>query len=96
MILLTRLDRQEVALNPDLIESIEARPDTTIRLVTGQSQVVREKVHEVIERIAAWRTELLGRAGLAGLVARPLSRAQLRPSLADVDELDDDRQEIPA
>jgi len=96
MILLTRLDRQEVALNPDLIESIEARPDTTIRLVTGQSQVVLEGVREVIERIACWRTDLLRRAGLAGLVARPLSHAQLRPDTATADGIEDDREEVHA
>ena len=44
MIRITRLDRAEFVLNCDLIESIEARPDTTIRLVTGQSRVVRESL----------------------------------------------------
>jgi len=71
MIRVTRLDRHEVALNCDLIESIEARPDTTIRLVTGQSQVVREGVNEVLELIRAWRASVLERAGLAGLLAHP-------------------------
>jgi uncharacterized protein YlzI (FlbEa/FlbD family)/flagellar basal body-associated protein FliL len=72
MIRVTRLDRHEIALNCDLIESIEARPDTTIRLVTGQSQVVREDVGEVLERIRAWRASVLERAGLAGLLAHPV------------------------
>jgi len=71
MIRVTRLDKHEVALNCDLIESIEARPDTTIRLVTGQSQVVREGVNEVLELIRAWRASVLERAGLAGLLAHP-------------------------
>ena len=69
MIRVTRLDRQEFALNCDLIESIEARPDTTIRLVTGQSRVVRESVDEVLERIRAWRASVLEFAGLPGLLA---------------------------
>jgi flagellar protein FlbD len=77
MIRVTRLDKHEVVLNCDLIESIEARPDTTIRLVTGQSQVVRENVSEVLERIRVWRVSVLERAGVAGLLAHPISPAPL-------------------
>lgn len=73
MIRLTRLDRCEVALNCDLIESVDARPDTTIRLVTGQSHVVRESVAEVLERIRDWRASVLERSGLAGLLAQPIT-----------------------
>jgi flagellar protein FlbD len=68
MIRLTHLDQREFALNCDLIESIEARPDTTLKLVTGQSQVVRESVDEVLERIVAWRASALVRAGVGALV----------------------------
>ena len=71
MIRVTRLDRREIALNCDLIESIEAKPDTTIRLVTGLSLVVRETLDDVLERIQAWRASVLQRAGLAGLSAAP-------------------------
>jgi len=62
MIKVTRLDRQEIALNSDLIELIESRPDTTLRLTTGQSLVVREALDEVLERIASWRARVLERA----------------------------------
>jgi uncharacterized protein YlzI (FlbEa/FlbD family) len=70
MIRVTRLDRQEFALNCDLIECIEAQPDTTIRLVTGQTRVVRESLDEVLERMREWRASVLERAGLPGLLAR--------------------------
>jgi flagellar protein FlbD len=73
MIRVTRLDKHEIALNSDLIESIEARPDTTIKLLTGQSQVVLEGVGEVLERIRVWRASVLERAGLAGLLQHPLT-----------------------
>jgi len=69
MIKVTRLDRQEIALNSDLIEWIESRPDTTLRLTTGQSLVVRETLDELLERIAAWRARLLERAGLPAQLA---------------------------
>jgi flagellar protein FlbD len=73
MIRVTRLDKHEVVLNCDLLESIEARPDTTLRLVTGASLVVRESVEEVLEAVRTWRAGVLVRAGLAGLVAHPLA-----------------------
>ena len=77
--------RREVALNCDLIESLDARPDTTIRLVTGQSLVVREDVAQVIERIRAWRVGLLRDAGapaLAGQPLVPLLTSEVREALA--------------
>jgi flagellar protein FlbD len=96
VIRLTRLDRHEVVLNCDLIELVDARPDTTIRLVTGQSQVVRESVDEVLARIRDWRASVLERSGLAGLLAHPITPvlcAPLGPTLA---ERADEELEIPA
>lgn len=98
MIRVTRLDKAEFVLNCDLIESIEARPDTTVRLVTGQSRVVRESVDEVLERIRQWRASVLARAGLPGLLA---SAPLLPPVLADEDPDEDELHvsaelEIPA
>jgi flagellar protein FlbD len=92
MIRVTRLDRHEVVLNCDLIESVDARPDTTIRLVTGQSQVVRESVEDVLARIREWRASVLAQSGLAGLLAHPITpvlRAPLAAALAEAaDESD--------
>ena len=101
MIRLTRLDRQEIALNCDLIESIEAQPDTTIRLVTGQTRVVRESVDEVLERVREWRASVLERAGIPGLLAHaPIltSGNGARPRALVLPACDDDRAalELPA
>jgi flagellar protein FlbD len=101
MIRLTRLDRQEVVLNCDLIESVDSRPDTTIRLVTGHSQVVRESVEDVLTRIRDWRASVLERSGLAGLVVHPVSPVLAFPLVhALAAERDDAREdhalEIPA
>ena len=74
MIKLSRLDRQEIALNCDLIVSIEAHPDTTLRLTTGESLLVLESVDEVVHRIADYRSSVLRCAGLPALLtsgARP-------------------------
>jgi flagellar protein FlbD len=55
VIALTRLNGSVFVLNADLIETIEATPDTVISLVTGKKYVVREKVEEVIDRIVEFR-----------------------------------------
>lgn len=55
MIALTRLNGSVFVLNADLIETIEATPDTVISLVTGKKYVVQEKVEEVIDRIVEFR-----------------------------------------
>lgn len=69
MIRVSRLDRHEIAINCDLIESIEEKPDTTIRLVNGQSLVVREELEEILRRIAEYRSRVLARAGWAALLS---------------------------
>lgn len=45
----------EFHLNPDLILTVEASPDTTISLTTGHKLVVRETVDEVVAAVRAWR-----------------------------------------
>ena len=65
MIRLSRLNHQEIAINSDLIEYVEAKPDTTVRLVTGDSILVLESVDEVIRRIVGFRRMLLCSTGLA-------------------------------
>ena len=70
MITLTLLDRQEIALNCDLIAWIRANPDTTVRLVGGDTLVVLEPVEEVVRRIAAYRSKVLGDAGILGALVR--------------------------
>lgn len=97
MIRLTRLDRHEVVLNCDLIESVDSRPDTTIRMVTGHSQVVRESVEDVLARIRDWRASVLERAGLAGLLAHPITPVLTLPLAHALQvETDDAAMEIPA
>jgi flagellar protein FlbD len=71
MILLSRLNQREVAINCDLIEWVEAMPDTTVRLVSGESILVLEPVDEVIRRIVEYRRSVNVPAGVpAALLAR--------------------------
>ena len=59
MIRLTRLNRVPLVLNSDLIEHVEATPDTVIALTTGQKIVVLESPEEIIRRIVDVRSALV-------------------------------------
>ena len=59
MIYVTRLTHSSVVLNSDLIEHIEATPDTVITLTSGQRITVRESAGELIESVRAWHQSLL-------------------------------------
>ena len=49
-------------LNPDLIVTIEATPDTVATLTTGARIVVCESPEEVVRRVRQWRTGVLADA----------------------------------
>ncbi|WP_318751395.1 MULTISPECIES: flagellar FlbD family protein [Thermaerobacter] len=55
MVRVTRLDGRELVVNAELIELLEATPDTVITLSTGRRLVVRESVAEVVRRVVAYR-----------------------------------------
>ncbi len=55
MIELTKLNNKKVVINSDLIESVEAMPDATISLITGNKFVVRETVPEVVDKIIEFK-----------------------------------------
>jgi flagellar protein FlbD len=59
MITVTRLNGPAFALNPDLIERIEATPDTVVHLVSGANYVVRESVEEIIARVREFRATVV-------------------------------------
>lgn len=62
VITLTRLSGQRFALNPDLMERIEATPDTVISLVDGTKHVVTENVEEVVRRVRHYRASVVALA----------------------------------
>jgi flagellar protein FlbD len=55
MIQLTRINHIPLVLNADLIEHIEATPDTVISLTNGQKMVVLESTEEVVRRVIEFR-----------------------------------------
>ena len=59
MIRTTRLNDSEIVLNADLIEVIEATPDTVITLIDGTRFVVCEDPDELVYRIQQYRAAVL-------------------------------------
>ena len=59
MIRVTRLNGEQFALNPDLIERVEAHPDTVAFLVDGTKYVVKETVDEMLSGIREYRAGIL-------------------------------------
>jgi len=55
MVKVTRLNDAELVINADLIEFIEAIPDTIISLTTGKKIMVKESIDEIIDRVARFR-----------------------------------------
>jgi flagellar protein FlbD len=53
---------EELQLNPDLITTVEAHPDTVITLATGSKVVVSEGPDEIAEAVRMWRAEILDEA----------------------------------
>ncbi|MFC1606765.1 flagellar FlbD family protein [Candidatus Latescibacterota bacterium] len=58
MIHITRLNKSEMVINADLIEFIEATPDTILTLTTGQKIIVREKVEEVVDKVIQFKRQI--------------------------------------
>jgi flagellar protein FlbD len=62
MVEMTRLNGHPFLVNADLIKHVEAIPDTTLTLVTGEKMVVLESCGEVLARTLVWRASLLREA----------------------------------
>jgi flagellar protein FlbD len=62
MIVLTRLNGPTFALNPDLIERVDANPDTVVTLVGGIKYVVAEPLDELLARVREFRGQVIAAA----------------------------------
>jgi len=58
VIKVTRLGGRPFYLNSDLIESLEAVPDTTLQLTTGKRVIVTESAEDVIQCIVEFRRDI--------------------------------------
>ncbi|OGR57693.1 MAG: flagellar protein FlbD [Elusimicrobia bacterium GWC2_51_8] len=58
MIKLKKLNGFEIIVNAELIESVEATPDTVISLATGNRFIVRDSVEEVVARVVEYKKKV--------------------------------------
>ena len=70
MIALHRLVNPEhpLYLNPDLLQQVEANPDTVVTLANGSRFVVSESPGEIADLVADWRAGVIARALATPLV----------------------------
>lgn len=57
MIKLTRLNDSLFVINTDLVEFVEAIPDTIITTTTGKKLMVKESVDEVVHRVVEFKRQ---------------------------------------
>ena len=62
MIKVTRLNKSQYLINSDLIETIEATPDTVITLIDGKKYIVTESPDIILEKIIVFRSKIFERA----------------------------------
>jgi len=72
VISVTRLDGSEFIINSDLIETVEATPDTVISFAHDKKVVVRESPSEIVDQVIRFRRRISNDPG--ALVASPEQR----------------------
>jgi flagellar protein FlbD len=60
MISLRRLNNQAIMVNADLIESLEATPDTVVTLTSGNKLLVRDSMEEIQAKIVDFKRRIHG------------------------------------
>ena len=60
MITVTRLHGAALVVNAELIELVEATPDTHLTLTDGRQLIVQESPDEVVARVIAYRRAAYG------------------------------------
>jgi flagellar protein FlbD len=55
MIAVKKFNKEEMVVNADMIESIEATPDTMICLTTGRKIPVRDSVEDVVKKVIRYK-----------------------------------------
>ncbi len=58
MIEVTTLSGRSIWINPHQIETAEAKPDTTLTMLSGKHIIVREDIQTLVERIVDYRRRL--------------------------------------
>lgn len=57
MIQLTRLNGNKFLINSDLIEIVDANPDTVITLINDHKFVVKENMQDVVDKVIEYKRQ---------------------------------------
>jgi flagellar protein FlbD len=66
MIELTSLSGKKLWVNPHQIETMEAKPDTTLVFIYGKTIVVAESPADVVAKIVAYRARIASSVATGG------------------------------
>ncbi|WP_418790236.1 flagellar FlbD family protein [Phosphitispora sp. TUW77] len=58
MIKVIRMNGSELVINAELIEFIEATPDTVLTLTTGKKFVLKDSVQDLIDKVMEYRRSI--------------------------------------
>ena len=58
MIKLHKLNGAEIVVNAELIESVEAAPDTVLNLATGNRFIVKDSMQDVVDKIVEYKRKV--------------------------------------
>jgi flagellar protein FlbD len=58
MIKLTGLDNKEFIINADVIEKLEAIPESLITLINGKKYLVKESNDEIVEKVIKYKRKI--------------------------------------
>ncbi|MFV0392970.1 MAG: flagellar FlbD family protein [Coprobacillaceae bacterium] len=58
MISISKLNGKQIVLNCELIETIEALPDTTITMTNGRKFITTDSVDDVIDKIIKYKNKI--------------------------------------
>ena len=59
MVTLTKLNGNTVVVNAELIETLEATPDTIVTLTNGKKILVKEPTDQIVEMVVDYRRTTL-------------------------------------
>lgn len=59
MIVVTRLNGPQFAVNPDLLQRVESTPDTILTLIDGTKYIVEESMEEITQLVVEYRARVI-------------------------------------
>ena len=70
MILVQRLNGEELIINAELIETIEKCPDTLISLTSGKKFLVLDSSEDIIDKVIEYRRRVYNSAPIHAVAAK--------------------------